>query len=285
MGKTILKLNATLALVLFMSSAAFGEIKISVGDDVITNQRAALAVEAGGRGYGPQSPRDIDLQTGSNNRTFSTAPEFGKMSLCDIHFHKNAEHKGGNFTTYAGNGDGRGYGTGFKYDGSLSDAELAPIEGLIGVHGQNSLQSGDTIEIHFVYSTAKATIGPTLGTCLSEAIGNPQLRVEAVVAVLVNDGGESLTDMARVETSNDLNQAPNLPDDLGAPVVYAGSTTGPAYNEKGSPFQVTWSVRPKTTKLNISSVEAWLGSNPFGESFAHGVRNLVLNSDLLSEIK
>ena len=285
MGKIILKLSATLALVSFMSSAAFGETKISVGDDVITNQRAALAVETGGQGYGPQSPRDIDLQTGSNNRTFSTAPEFGKMSLCDIHFHKNAEHKGGNFTTYAGNGDGRGYGTGFKYDGSLSDAELAPIEGLIGVHGQNSLQSGDTIEIHFVYSTAKATIGPTLGTCLSEAIGNPQLRVEAVVAVLVNDGGESLTDMARVETSNDLNQAPNLPDDLGAPVVYAGSTTGPAYNEKGSPFQVTWSVRPKTTKLNISSVEAWLGSNPFGESFAHGVRNLVLNSDLLSEIK
>ena len=284
MGKTILKLNATLALVLFMSSAAFGEIKISVGDDVITNQRAALAVEAGGQGYGPQSPRDIDLQTGSNNRTFSTAPEFGKMSLCDIHFHKNAEHKGGNFTTYAGNGDGRGYGTGFKYDGSLSDAELAPIEGLIGAHGQDSLQSGDTIEIHFVYSTAKATIGPTLGTCLSEAIGNPQLRVEAVVAVLVNDGGESLTDMARVETSNDLNQAPNLPDDLGAPVVYAGSTTGPAYNEKGSPFQVTWSVRPKTTKLNISSVDAWLGDNPFGESFAHAVRNLVLNSDLLSEI-
>lgn len=284
MGKTILKLNATLALVLFMSSAAFGEIKISVGDDVITNQRAALAVEAGGQGYGPQSPRDIDLQTGSNNRTFSTAPEFGKMSLCDIHFHKNAEHKGGNFTTYAGNGDGRGYGTGFKYDGSLSDAELAPIEGLVGVSGHDSLQSGDTIEIHFVYSTAKATIGPTLGTCLSEAIGNPQLRVEAVVAVLVNDGGESLTDMARVETSNDLNQAPNLPNDLGAPVVYAGSTTGPTYNEKGSPFQVTWSVRPKTTKLNTSSVEAWLEDNPFGESFAHPVRNLVLDSDLLSEI-
>lgn len=284
MGKTIVKLNATLALILSMSSAAFGDVKISVGDDVITNQRAALTVETGGQGYGPQSPRDIDSQTGSNNRTFSTAPEFGKMSLCDIHFHKNAEHKGGNFTTYAGNGDGRGYGTGFKYDGSLSDAELAPIEGLVGVSGHDSLQSGDTIEIHFVYSTAKATIGPTLGTCLSEAIGNPQLRVEAVVAVLVNDGGESLTDMARVETSNDLNQAPNLPNDLGAPVVYAGSTTGPTYNEKGSPFQVTWSVRPKTTKLNTSSVEAWLEDNPFGESFAHPVRNLVLDSDLLSEI-
>ena len=284
MGNTILKFNATLALVSFISSAAFGETKISVGDDIIKNQRAALAVETAGQGYGPQSPRDIDLQAGSNNRTFSTAPEFGKMSLCDIHFHKNAEHKGGNFTSYAGNGDGKGYGTGFKYDGSLTDAESAPIGRLIGVNGQDSLKSGDTIEIHFVYSTAKATIGPTLGTCLSEAIGNPQLRVEAVVAVLVNDGGESLTDMARVEILDDLNQAPNLPNDLGAPVVYAGSTTGPAYNEKGSPFQVTWSVRPQTTKLNISSVEAWLEDNPFDESFAHGVRNLVLSSDLLSEI-
>lgn len=171
MGNTILKFNAALALVSFISSAAFGETKISVADDIIKNQRAALAVETAGQGYGPQSPRDIDLQAGSNNRTFSTAPEFGKMSLCDIHFHKNAEHKGGNFTSYAGNGDGQGYGTGFRYDGSLTDAELAPIGRLIGVNGQDSLKSGDTIEIHFVYSTAKATIGPTLEHVLAKQSG------------------------------------------------------------------------------------------------------------------
>jgi len=48
------------------------------------------------------------------------------MTLCDIHFHENAEHKGGEFTTYAGNGNGHGYGTGFKYNGTL------PIDALAG---------------------------------------------------------------------------------------------------------------------------------------------------------
>ncbi len=47
------------------------------------------------------------------------------MNLCNIHLHKNAEHKGGEFTTYAGNGDGHGYLTGYKYSGHLSEAELA----------------------------------------------------------------------------------------------------------------------------------------------------------------
>ena len=66
--------------------------------------------------------------------------------------------------------------------------------------------------------------------------------------------------------------------------MYAGSTTGPGYNEKGSPFQVTWSVRPNVVKLSIISVAAWLEENPFDEEHAHGVRNLVTNPDLLSQI-
>ena len=77
---------------------------------------------------------------------------------------------------------------------------------------------------------------------------------------------------------------PNLPSDLGVPIIYDGSTTGPGYNEKGSPFQATWSVRPYVIKLDINSVEAWLADNPFGEDHAHGVRNLVLDLDLLSNI-
>jgi hypothetical protein len=67
-------------------------------------------------------------------------------------------------------------------------------------------------------------------------------------------------------------------------VVYDGSTTGPGYNEKGSPFQVTWSVRPKVIKLDINSVGSWLAENEFDEDHAHGVRNLVMNPDLLSPI-
>ena len=76
----------------------------------------------------------------------------------------------------------------------------------------------------------------------------------------------------------------NIPDNMGAPVQYAGSTTGPGYNENGSPFQVTWSVRPKVAKVNIETVAEWCKGNVFNEDHAHGVRNLVTNPDLLSEI-
>ncbi|EAV40657.1 hypothetical protein SIAM614_00407 [Stappia aggregata IAM 12614] len=257
----------------------------AVADETILKQRTVLAATTVGRGFGPQSPRDIDNRWGNNRRVFSTVPDRSRMTLCDIHFHKNAEHRGGDFTTFAGNGDGRGYGTGFLYDGRLSAAELAPRQRPVGSNTGDELIPGDTIEIHFVFSTIKATLGNGLGTCLSETIGNPQLRVEAVVAVLVNDpGAADLVKMARVENHGGLNQVPNLPMDLGVPVVYAGSTTGPAYNEKGSPFQVTWSVRPRVVKLDIASLDAWLANNPFKETRAHGVRNLVRNPDLLSEI-
>ncbi|MGH1331770.1 MAG: delta-class carbonic anhydrase [Paracoccaceae bacterium] len=270
--------------VLFTSIAVAETETHAVSDEVISEQRAALAGATDGMGYGPQSPRDIDAPAGINIRAFSVAPPATEMALCDIHFHENAEHKGGEFTVFAGNGNGHGYGTGFKYNGELTEAELAPIDTKVGESEHGDLVPGDTIEIHFVHSTAQATIGNSLGTCLSDAIGNPQLRVEAVVGVLVSEGGEDLTEIARIEEINGMNQVPNLPADLGEPVVYEGSTTGPGYNEKGSPFQVTWSVRPQVVKLNIASVDAWLKDNPFEEDHAHGVRNLVINPELLSPI-
>ncbi len=283
MHKISLLLSTTAAL---MASTAFASDHAhdAVSDDVIAQQRAALATSTAGAGFGPQSPRDISSVHGTNSRSFGTAPEVEHMTLCDIHFHENAEHKGGQYTTYAGNGDGHGYGTGFKYDGDLTEAELADIDVVVGESEHGDLVPGDTIEIHFVYSSAQATIGNGLGTCLSDAIGNPQLRVEAVVAVLVSEGGAEFGEMANIEEYDGLNQVPNLPGDLGTPVVYNGSTTGPSYNEKGSPFQVTWSVRPEVIKLNIGSVDAWLHDNPFEEDHAHGVRNLVMNPDLLSPI-
>lgn len=71
---------------------------------------------------------------------------------------------------------------------------------------------------------------------------------------------------------------------LGEPVVYAGSTTGPTCNETGSPYQVTWSVRPQVLRVSIDSVDAWLQDNVFAENHAHGVRNLVIDPELLSPI-
>ncbi|UOA26278.1 delta-class carbonic anhydrase [Pseudosulfitobacter sp. DSM 107133] len=256
-----------------------------VSGAVIAKQRAALAESTKDAGFGPQSPRDIDDPNGNNHRAFSTAPAYTQMNLCDIHFHENAEHRGGEFTKYAGNGDGHGYDTGFQYDGKLTDAELKPVDHPIGKTEHGDLKPGDTIEAHFVYSTAQAKPGPTLGTCLSDAINNPQLRVEAQVFVLVNDPNAlDFTKLADVEVVNGLYQAPNIPTDTGTPVVYDGSTTGPGYNEKGSPFEVTWSVHPKVARVDINTVDKWLQHNEFEEDHAHGVRNLVVNPDLLSQI-
>lgn len=254
-------------------------------DEAIAEQRANLAKNTEGLGFGPQSPRDLGTMVGDNSRAFASAPAYTEMNLCNIHFHENAEHKGGEFTTFAGNGDGKGYGTGFTYNGTLTDAELAPAAMEFGDKGHGGLVPGDTIETHFVHSTAQVTPGPTLGSCLSEAIGNPQLRVETVVMVLVND--ENAADFAKLAEVGNVNgyaQAVNLPNDLGAPVQYDGSTTGPSYNEKGSPLQVSWSVRPTVLKVNIDTVGAWFEDNVFDEDHAHGVRNLVVNPALISTI-
>ena len=256
-----------------------------VTDADITEQRANLNAATAGAGFGPQSPRDLATAVGNNSRIFATAPAYTEMNLCNIHFHEGAEHRGGEFTTYAGPGDGKGYGTGFLFDGELSAAELAPVAEPIGANEKGSLEPGDTIEIHFVHSTADVVPGPTLGSCISEAIGNPQLRVETVVAVLVNDAAAAdMTELAALGEVNGYQQALNIPQDLGAPIRYRGSTTGPSFNEAGSPFQVSWSVRPNVLKLDISSVAAWFAENPFDEKYAHGVRNLVINPDLISSL-
>lgn len=257
----------------------------SVSDEVIAQQRQKLAKNTDGQGFGPQSPRDIDSADGSNAIAFTTAPSSSKMNLCNIHFHKNAEHKGGEFTRYAGNGDGHGYMSGYEYSGQLSESELSPIDSEICPSKHGSLHPGDTIEVHYVHSSAQIDPGPTLGSCLSDSIKNPQLRVETQVYVLVNDrGAGDFGELTRIGEINGFHQALSIPDDTGTPVQYAGSTTGPGYNEKGSPFQVTWRVRPEVAKVDIQTVGKWCEGNVFEEDHAHGVRNLVTNPDLLSTI-
>jgi len=258
----------------------------AVSDKVIAEQRAALAKNTDGKGFGPQTPRDIDAPAGHNARLFGRAPASSQMNLCNIHFHESAEHKGKDFSVYAGNGDGHGFGSGYKYSGTLSHSELAAVEHNACPSAHGDLEPGDTIEVHYVYSTAQVTPGPTLGSCLSESINNPQLRVETQVYVLVNDDHAlDFGKLADYKKVGGLYQATGIPSNTGTPVEFEGSTTGPGYNEKGSPFQVTWSVRPHVAKVNINTVGEWCKGNDFKEDHAHGVRNLVKNQDLLSTIK
>lgn len=270
---------ATLLSVMALSTYAAEQGNKAVSDEVIEANRAALAQSTKDAGFGPQSPRDIDVLKGTNSRHFSEAPDYQDMNLCNIHFHDGAEHKGGEFTIYRGNGDGKGFGTGYAYSGDLSESERAK-----GDHAHGELAPGDTIELHYVHSSAKVTPGPTLGACLSEAVMNPQLRVETQVYVLVNDDNAlDFMELTKIGMVNGKHQALNIPNNTGEPVEYTGSTTGPGYNEVGSPLKVTWSVRPEVLKVSYKSVEKWLESNVFDETKAHGVRNLVINPLLLSE--
>jgi len=261
----------------------------TVSDKVIAEQRKALAKNTEGKGFGPQAPRDIDAVDGNNQRIFSEAPASTKMNLCNIHFHKNAEHKAKDFSIYAGNGNGEGYQSGYKYDSSLlSKAELAPTKHKICDSAHSTLRPGDTIEVHYVYSTAQIKPGKGLGSCFNKDIPkqNPQLRVETQVYVLVNDKHAlNFKDLTKFrKTKSGLYQATGIPSNTGTPVQYEGSTTGPGYNEKGSPYQVSWSVRPHVAKVNIATVGKWCEKNAFEENHGHGVRNLVKNKDLLSRI-
>lgn len=265
-------------LALTLSASAHAQDTHHEGNDTVAAQNAALAKNTEGKGYGPQAPRDLNAKGGSNPRVFTPAPAASKMNLCNIHLHKNAEHKGGEFTLPSD--------AGFKYAGKLTPAEATPLSAEVcpGEHG--GLQVGDTLELHYVYSTAQVAPGPTLKACLSEADANPQLRVEAQVLVLVNDPKaadfNALTELTEV---NGYQQAKHVPHNTGKPIQYAGSTTGPTYNEKGSPLQVSWSVRPKVLKVNAESVGSWCKANVFKEDHAHGVRNLVTDDKLLSPMK
>ncbi|MCP4320270.1 MAG: hypothetical protein GY787_00105, partial [Alteromonadales bacterium] len=216
MKKQALILCATVALLPAMANSANSHSHDQVADKVVAEQRAQLAENTKGKGFGPQAPRDIDSIKGNNQRLFGDAPAYTSMNLCNIHFHKNAEHKGGEFAKYAGNGDGHGYNSGYVYSGKLTKAELTPLKKEIGASKHGSLYPGDTIEVHYVHSTAQVKPGPTLGSCLDESIGNPQLRVETQVYVLVNDNNAlDFAQLTALGKKGGYQQALNIPTNTG----------------------------------------------------------------------
>jgi len=165
---------------------------------------------------------------------------------------------------------------------------MAPTKGKICDSAHGDLKPGDTIEVHWVFSSCDIKPGPTLGSCLSESCANPQLRVETQVFTLVNDS--SALDFNTLQYQGNmvggLYQPKALPTGTGTPVEFTGSTTGPSYSEQTcSPYQVTWNVRPGCGKVDINTIGNFCKGNVFKEDHAHGVRELVTNTKLLSVIK
>ncbi|MEE9454688.1 MAG: delta-class carbonic anhydrase [Paracoccaceae bacterium] len=237
------------------------------------------------RGYGPQSPRDISQNAGANGQLFTPAPPSESMNLCNIHSHTNAEHKGPGFEVFAGKGPHGGYQC--TETPNLTASELKNPN--TGHGGYAGIKPGDTIEVHWVYSSCKVTPGEGLGSCLSDSCANPELRVETQVFLVVNDPDAlNFNDFAYAGNTVDGRPQPlTLPADTGTPIVYAGSTTGSKYSQaQCSPLQVTWSVRPNCAKIDIASLNAWADAgNVFKEDHSHEVRGLVTNPDLLAPIE
>ena len=235
--------------------------------------------------FGPQTPRDIDSVHGENKVTFKVAPSYKEMNLCNIHMHTNAEHKAKAFSIYAGEGE-HGHGGGYQcaISKSLSQEELMPPE----KNNCKGVKPGDTIEVHWVHTSCDVKPGKGLGSCLSDKCEKPLLRVETQVFTVVNDSSalDFNTMTYQGNMVNGLHQAKSLPSNTGKPVQFLGSTTGPKYTEQQcSSMEVTWNVRPECAKVDINSLSKWCESNVFEENESHGVRKLVTNPRLLSEIK
>jgi hypothetical protein len=84
-----------------------------------------IALAEACKGFGPQAPRDIAMTEGTNQRVWSLAPDYTEMNLCNIHFHKNAEHKAPGYSLSGGEGDSGGWKC--KETPDLTAAELKPV--------------------------------------------------------------------------------------------------------------------------------------------------------------
>ena len=234
-------------------------------------------------GFGPQTPRDIDQPAGTNPVVFPMAPAAERMNLCNIHFHKGAENRAAAFSVplpLTSNGESGGFAC--QIASNLSAQERAPFAG----NACKGVEPGDTIEMHWVHSSCDVAPGPGLGSCLSEKCANPSLRVETKVFTVVNDpNAHDFGKFAASVERGGYAQASSLPTGTGDPVQFLGSTTGPSYDQAVcSPLQVTWSVRPQCAKVSIQSLSRWCADNVFKEDHGHGVRFLVTEPTLLSQI-
>jgi len=244
---------------------------------------AAPASAAGGNKIacdiaGPQAPRDVTKISGINAIKFAKAPPAAKMNLCDIHFHRYAEHKASGYTKLMGKG---------KHQGYVCNGKMPTAVYTEGGHGTGkgcgNISTGDTIEVHWVYTSCDVKPGPTLASCLSEGCTHPQLRVEARVFRLSDD--KMAGDFGKF---TDFSSGKVSPPAAIKAVTYPGSTTGDGYNDGTcSPFKVTWNVSSECTPLSTKSINDWCGKtkNVFKEYHAHGVRKLVMDAKLLSAIK
>ena len=234
---------------------------------------------------GAQSPRDIMRSEGGHAGLSSKPRASTAMHLCNIHMHSSAEHKGPGFNILAKPPQhASGYLCNETFD--LSPEMLKDTHKGQGAY--KNVKPGDTIEVHWVFTSCDIKPGPGLGSCLNDHCDNPLLRVESQVFLLVNDrkAADFNAYTLNEEKAFGFYQPKQLPEGTGTPVLYLGSTTGGNYESPiCSAAEVSWSVRPKCALLDIDSLHQWVASdNVFNEDKPHASRTLVTDTALLSKM-
>ena len=219
-------------------------------------------------GSGPQAPRDIDNLAGSNPVLFGKVPNINHMNLCNIHFHRNAEHKAAAYSTFVKDGSNSGWACQEPVAVRFEDKHAE-------YNGCEGIAEGDTIEVHWVYTTCDTVskgvkpAGEGLLACMTTTCANPELRVDAQVFLLQKNG-----ELKFSESPIKYN---------GPTVAYIGSTTGTSYNNSHcSSLQVTWDVKTTCDTLDIDNFSKWCSNNKYNQKHAQGVRELVTSEALLS---
>lgn len=208
---------------------------------------------------GPQSPRDLSVAGGTNH---IRVPGDGTLPprLCNVHFHRPAEHAGIAACPAVAAGS-------------------AETEGVCGGGGAEPVRPGDVVEVHWVYTSCPPYPEPLPGleNCACDA--PPELVLMAIGQVYVVDDGDG--------GGGAGGELP--PPPLDGLTRYGGSTTGPKYSGGGpndprgcSPLRVQWAMSRQCLPLALSTLGAWCESNEWGEDHADDIRPVIRRESWLS---
>jgi hypothetical protein len=226
---------------------------------------AAGAAEAAGGGEegaaepamcGPQSPRDI-AKAGGTNRLPVPGDGTRPPRLCNMHFHRPAEHTG--------------------IGACPAVAAETPAGGVCGGEGHEPVRAGDEIEVHWVYTNCPAydVPRPGLDNCVCDEPPRVVLMAFGQKYVVAEEG------------------APGADRELREPTAdvarYGGSTTGPKYSSGEpddprpcSPARVQWQMARQCRALDIAALGAWCDDNEWNEDHADDPRGLIERESWLS---
>jgi hypothetical protein len=275
-----------LSITIIVGCKSMGARQYGDPDNSSVNAASGTELQCNDPKAGPQSPRSILDGSGNQAANLAKAPPFEALNLCNVHFHRGAEHRGHGFLDPADPAENRDFVCNEDPEIEATKERYRPTRGKEVECSE--LSPNDTIEIHWVFTSCPVNTERTsLNACLCDG---QQLRVESQVFLLSDkDTAVKMSELAEFGKNNTGSSPVPAPVQSilknRDSVEYLGSTTGPHFtNEVCSPFLVTWNVRKNCEKLSVKELKNWCEDNEFKAEAAHGARGLVTDRTRLSII-